>query len=254
MTAIWLEKFEDYERAGFRERPGKSSNPVILKWAHGAGKAKWVTDDATPWCGIAMAGVLDECGLGVAVPPEPAAAISWMKCGVPCEPKPGAIAIFPRKGGNHVTVIRRIEGNIWHCIGGNQSDSICTTKFDGSQARGTRWPIKEKTPAELADKSRIAAAAQRQQRDAAKTTGAGLTTQAPIPEPTGWEPQVTGWLAEGSKWKGMGETAVSIASFFAGNWRVIVGAVALYFLARAFYDGKMIARWRAEDHNGGFTR
>lgn len=251
---IWLEKLQSYEREGFKEVAGPASNPRILKWAHGAGHANWVTDDATPWCGIGLAGILDECGLTDAIPKDPAKAISWLNCGEPCKPRVGAIAVFPRKGGNHVTVIKKIDGDTWHCLGCNQSDSICTTMFDGRQARGTRWPIKEKTPGELEEESRIAAAAKRQQKDAAKTTGAGLTTQAPVPEPTGWEPQVTGWLSEGSKWKGMGETAVDIASFFAGNWRVIVGAIALYFLARTFYDGKMIARWRAQDHNEGFTR
>jgi hypothetical protein len=38
MTA-WLDRFEEYERQGFREVPGKASNPVVLKWAHGAGIA-----------------------------------------------------------------------------------------------------------------------------------------------------------------------------------------------------------------------
>jgi uncharacterized protein (TIGR02594 family) len=159
-VTAWLDRLEEYERAGFREVPGKASNPVILKWAHGAGHAEWVTDDVTPWCGIAMAGALDECGPGHAIPKSPAAAISWLECGQPCEPRVGAIAVFPRTGGNHVTVIKSIDadGHTWHCIGGNQSDSICTASFDGRTARGTRWPIVEKTPAEMTAESRIAAA------------------------------------------------------------------------------------------------
>jgi hypothetical protein len=61
----WLEKLEAYEAEGFKEIVGKKSNPRIIKWAHGVGKADYMVDDSkTPWCGIGMAGVMDECGLG----------------------------------------------------------------------------------------------------------------------------------------------------------------------------------------------
>jgi uncharacterized protein (TIGR02594 family) len=258
MTA-WLDRFTEYERAGFREVPGKASNPVILKWAHGAGHAEWVTDDVTPWCGIAMAGVLDECGLGAAVPKGPAAAISWMQCGVECEPKPGAIAIFPREGGNHVTVIKSIDGNKWHCVGGNQSDSICTATFDGRTARGTRWPIVEKTPADMTAESRIAAAAARQKRDQLVAGGTGSTIPAAPPEPipaplaTHWKQSIDNMLGDFTWFKSAAGGVIDFAAFVGSKWWLIAAGIGLYFLARSFWDSHRIQLWRTQDHNEGRT-
>jgi uncharacterized protein (TIGR02594 family) len=261
MTA-WLDRLEEYERSGFSEVPGPASNQVFLKWAHGAGHAEWVTDDVTPWCGIAMAGVLDECGLGAAVPKEPAAAISWLECGVPCEPKPGAIAVFPRTGGNHVTVIKRIDGHTWHCIGGNQSDSICTATFDGRTARGTRWPIVEKTPAEMTAESRIAAAAARQKRDQAVAGASGATIPATssVPAPAAPEPATDGIkqsvesILQDFAWLKQVYIQVNdFAGFVGTKWWWIAGGIALYFLARSFWDSHWIQLWRTDDANKGYT-
>jgi uncharacterized protein (TIGR02594 family) len=256
MTA-WLDRLAEYERAGFREVPGKGSNPVILKWAHGAGHAEWVTDDVTPWCGIAMAGILDECGLGASIPKDPAAAISWMNCGVPCEPKPGAIAIFPRTGGNHVTIIKSIDGDKWHCIGGNQSDSICTATFDGRTARGTRWPIVEKTPAEMTAESRIAAAAARQKRDQAVAGTSGATIPAAPPEPipaplaAHWKQSVENMLGDFAWFKQAAGGVIDFAAFVGSKWWFIAGGIAAYFLLRSLWDSHRIQLWRTEDHNTG---
>jgi uncharacterized protein (TIGR02594 family) len=256
MTA-WLDRFTEYERQGFREVPGKASNPVILKWAHGAGQASWVTDDVTPWCGIAMAGILDECGLGHAIPKGPAAAISWLQCGVPCEPKPGAIAVFPRTSGNHVTVIKAIDGHTWHCVGGNQSDSICTAAFDGRTARGTRWPIPEKTPSEMTAESRIAAAAARQKRDqaVAGTSGATIPVAPPDPIPgplaASWKQSVENMLGDFAWFKSAATGVIDFAAFVGSRWYVIAGGIAAYFLLRSLWDSHRIQLWRTEDHNTG---
>lgn len=136
-----LDRLIELEGQGFREVAGSGSNQTILDWAHGPGQYPAMTDDSTtPWCGIGLAGVLDEVGLGRFIPDFPARAASWANCGVECAPQPGAIVVFPRTGGNHVTVIRRIEGHIWHCIGCNQSNAINTTAFDSRGAWACRWP------------------------------------------------------------------------------------------------------------------
>ena len=262
MTA-WLDRLEEYERQGFQEVSGTSSNPVILKWAHGLGQADYMTDDSsTPWCGIGLAGVMEECGLKHVVPKGPAAAISWLVCGVPCEPKPGAIAVFPRPGGNHVTVIKSISGQTWHCIGANQTNSICTQPFDGRTARGTRWPIVEKTPAEMTAGSRIAAAAARQKRDQAVAGASGATmpatssTAAPVPpEPAAAPIKETiesilkdfGWL------KTVYAQINDFAGFVGTKWWWVAGGIALYFLARSLWDSHRIQLFRTEDHNKGWT-
>jgi uncharacterized protein (TIGR02594 family) len=265
MTA-WLDRLQEYERAGFRETPGPASNATILKWAHGIGQADYMTDDgSTPWCGIGLAGIMEECGLKHVVPKGPAAAINWLNCGVECEPKPGAIAIFPRTGGNHVTVIKSIDGHTWHCVGGNQSNSICTQPFDGRTARGTRWPIPLKTPAELTAESRIAAAAARQKRDQAVAGASGATIPA-TPSPAA--PAPPAGLPEAIPTPGVRETIEGIlkdfgwikqvyvqvndfAGFVGTKWWWVAGGIALYFLARSYWDSHKIHLFRTEDHNTG---
>lgn len=255
---IWLEKLKEYESGGFKEIVGKKSNPKILKWAHGVGKADYMVDDsATPWCGIGLAGVLDECNLGNAIPKAPAAAISWLNCGVPCEPKAGAIAVFPRPGGNHVTVIDRIEGDTWHCTGCNQSNSICTRPFDGREAKGTRWPIEIKTPKAMEAESRIAAAAARQQADAAKGTAAGSTAPAipviPTPPKAAVQHTIDNVFFDISWAKQTANNMLEFAGFLGNKWPWIAGAIALYFFTRMAWDSHLIKTWRTEDHNAGYT-
>lgn len=257
MTA-WLEKLIEYEGQGFREIAGKKSNPRILKWAHGVGKADYMVDDSkTPWCGIGMAGVLDECGLGHTIPKAPAAAISWLNCGVPCEPRVGAIAVFSRPGGNHVTVIRRIRGHVWDCIGCNQGNAIQTDEYDGRKAKGTRWPVPLKTPKEMEAESRIAAAAARQQKDAAKGTASGSTAPVPTittPPPKGSVQQTVDNIVGDVTWvKSVAMSIMDFLGFVGAGWPFIAFAVALYFFARMAWDSHLIKAWRAEDHNEGWT-
>ena len=254
---IWLDKLEQYEREGFREVAGPESNPRIIKWAHGAGQAGWVKTDATPWCGIGLAGIFDECGLGGVVPPVPAKAISWRDLGEACEPRVGAVVVFPRDGGHHVTVIRRIEGKTWQCIGCNQHDAICTLPYSSRDAIAVRWPVPLKSETEMADTSRIARAAARQQSDGAKAGTAGsppaIAPELP-PAPRGMLETAEGWTGKLGQFKNLADSAVDFAAFAAGQWRVILAAVALFYLARILYDGRMIRAWRTQDHNNGWTQ
>src|SRR4029077_8593822 len=144
MQTPWLDYLIKLQNQGFKEIPGPESNPKIIAWAHGPGHYPDMTDDSTtPWCGIGMAGVFSDVGMANKISAAPAAAIRWMRCGVPCKPMVGAIAIFPRPGGNHVTCIRAIKGTVWECIGCNQNDSVTTSTFQASQCKGTRWPMAE---------------------------------------------------------------------------------------------------------------
>lgn len=253
---IWLNKLEQYEREGFREIPGKASNPRILKWAHGAGHAKWVTGDDTPWCGIGLAGVLDECGLGELVPPDPAKAISWLQCGSPCELVVGAIVVLPRTGGNHVTVCKRINANgTFDGLGCNQGDAIKTSPFPVLGIKGCRWPIETVSYDTFREESRIADAAARQQGDMAKsgTLGAPSAAAPDVPALPGWRDNVSGWLDNLGWFRGIANTAVEFTAFLAGNWRIIAGAIALFFLIRIAWDSKRIKAWRLQDRTEGRT-
>lgn len=139
--APWLDYLIKLEQQGFKEVPGPASNPKILEWSRTAAQHPWMQDDSTtPWCGIGMAGVFYDIGMKDAIPSEPAAAINWKNVGPACSPRIGAIAVFPRPGGNHVTCIRAIKGFIWECIGCNQNDAVTTSNFNAHQALGTYWP------------------------------------------------------------------------------------------------------------------
>jgi uncharacterized protein (TIGR02594 family) len=256
----WLEKLEAYEAEGFKEKIGKASNPRIIKWAHGVGKADYMVDDSkTPWCGIGLAGVLDECGLGHCIPKNPAAAISWLECGVECEPRVGAIAVFKRDGGNHVTVIKAIRGHIWDCLGCNQGNSISTVEYDGRKAKGTRWPLPLVSPGELAETSRIAKAAARQQRDAVKGGTAGSTAPTlpavvpPVPPKAAVQQTVDNVFGDISWVKGIAVTMMDLIGFVGQSWPFIAAAIAIYFGARMMWDSHLIKSWRVEDAIGGYT-
>jgi uncharacterized protein (TIGR02594 family) len=255
----WLEKLEAYEAEGFKEKVGKASNPRIIKWAHGVGKADYMVDDSkTPWCGIGLAGIMDEIGLAACIPKAPAAAKSWADCGVPSEPRPGAIAVFKRDGGHHVTVIKRVRGHMWDCTGCNQGNAIKTDEYDGRKALAVRWPIVEKTPAQLAEESRIARAAARQQTDAAKGGLSGVGTQAPqLPIPAPPKGAVQGTIdnifGDISWAKGIAMSIADFIGFVGTGWPYICGAVGLYFVARMAWDSHLIKTWRTQDHNEGYT-
>jgi uncharacterized protein (TIGR02594 family) len=249
----WLERLEMYERQGFKEVPGPGSNDHILKWAHGAGKSTWVKSDATPWCGIGLAGIFDECGLGHVIPPEPARAISWAKCGVECEPMVGAILVFKRDGGHHVTVIKKIHGDVVDCLGCNQGDAIKTSPYRLSEALYCRWPIREDIPTD----SRIYNAAQRQKRDQAKAGGTLTTGPVSDAVPSAASKSVRhsvdsvftdiGWV------KSIAMNVTDFASFVGARWWWVAIAVAGYFLARNLWDSYVIANARREDHQQGYT-
>lgn len=137
----WLSYLLKLQSEGFKEIPGPESNPRILEWAKVAAKYPYMNDDSTtPWCGIGLAGIFYDINMKDAIPQDSAAAISWLNCGEPCEAKRGAIAVFPRPGGNHVSVILSVKGEVLECIGCNQNDAITTSNFYASQARGYRWP------------------------------------------------------------------------------------------------------------------
>jgi uncharacterized protein (TIGR02594 family) len=171
MTA-WLDRLLEYERQGLAEIPGPESNPIILHWlqVEGGGEA-WVKDDSTPWCAATMCGVFTETGLGHVIPKsEPLRARQWLTVGTDLgkAPRVGAIAVMPRgkdpKAG-HVGLVRYIKDGRVGLLGGNQrkqgKDCVCTVEYPASAFLGFRWPLKEKTPKEMAAESRIAAAAAR---------------------------------------------------------------------------------------------
>lgn len=276
----WLEVSERYE--GLSEIAGSGSNPVILGWLQNEGKGKsWVKDDATPWCGATMAGIFTEAGMAHVLPKEPLRARAWLETGTPLdEPKVGAIVVFPRPpdpASGHVGLVTAFGDGWLDVRGGNQrddgADKVCVKRFKTtgkSKPVGYRWPIAEKTPKEMAAESRIAAAAARQKRDQAVAGASGASIPATVPAAPAppvappeaipaplqphWKESVENMLGDFTWFKSAAGGVVDFASFIGSKWWFIAAGIAGYFLLRSMWDSHRISKWRAEDHNEGYSQ
>lgn len=260
----WLEVARKYE--GVREVKGPRSNPIVLGWLQNEGKGKsWVKDDATPWCGATMAGVMTEAGLAGVIPAEPLRAKSWASVGVPLDgPRLGAIYVRKRTGGHHVGLIERWNATHVWVLGGNQNDSVCVSCFERSDDDVYRWPVPLKRPIDVErEGSRIARAAGRQLRDSAGSgvTGFGsrhvghapdVSVQAYGPPAPSLNDQVQALPDQLGTIKSMASTASEIAAYagVAVGW-VLVG-LSVYFAARVLWDSYLIRKYRTQDANEGW--
>jgi uncharacterized protein (TIGR02594 family) len=130
----WMTAARGY--LGLTEVSGSGNAPEILEF--------WklchlpFTDDATPWCAGFVGAMLEKVGI---TSTRSGLARSYLKWGVACEAKPGAVVVFPRAGGSgHVGFVSAIQGDQLLVLGGNQSDSVNVSKFPKASALGFRWP------------------------------------------------------------------------------------------------------------------
>lgn len=128
---------------GVREVPGPGNSTVIAGWLKGL-KAWWF-DDATPWCGVFVAHVMQR--VGIALPKHWYRAKGWLEWGKPCAPARGAVCILDREGGGHVFLVTKVSASFVWGIGGNQGDAVTEAKFSRSRVLGFRWPMQLPLPA-----------------------------------------------------------------------------------------------------------
>lgn len=128
---------------GTREVAGPDSNPVILDWADNL--ALDYEDDDIPWCGL----FTGHC-VGSALPDEtlPAAILrarAWESFGKAAEPQRGAVMVFWRSslasGKGHVGFYFAEDGDTYHVLGGNQSNSVNVTRVSKDRFLAARWPL-----------------------------------------------------------------------------------------------------------------
>lgn len=144
---------------GLREVPGPNSNSTIMGWAKKLGikiLGAAYGSDAVPWCGLAMAYVMNEAGF---IPPRIALrASSWDTWGQALgAPRFGCVVRFQRPGGGHVGLIvgeghPSVRGVPTHCfrvLGGNQSDMVSETWIEAARAVAYRWPPGVPLPAAI---------------------------------------------------------------------------------------------------------
>ncbi len=256
----WLERLEHYEAEGFAEVPGKASNPKIVAWMQGPGQGAWVKNDAVPWCGGSMAGMMAECGLSESIPKDPLGAINWLNLPTKIDgPRVGAIAVFKRPGGHHVTCVKSFDENNLYCIGGNQGDAIKTSRFNRTgpnKPLGYRWPVPLVAPKDLAQTSRIAAAAEQQKKDLQKGNGFSGSSPAehvlPAP-PKGVRESVDGLLGDVSWAKGVVSYGADFGGFIGSNWFWIALCIAGFYYGRAYWGSVKITAARLQDAHLGWT-
>lgn len=180
--APWLDVMRD--RLGTKEVSGKKANPAILAMFADVGHPE-VTDDETAWCAAATGSALKACSLPI--PPNNVSLLARSYCtyGIKTEPKPGAIAIWPRNNSTwqgHVNIVESVtdDGKVI-CIGGNQTlkgtgGAITRTKpMDPKTALDFRWPVLPTVP-----DLRKSGSTEVKKGDRVQNTGIFLTFIAPI--------------------------------------------------------------------------
>ena len=128
---------------GIRETPGVANNPVLMKRFASLTKALGIlyNADSVPWCGAIMAWWMTQCGI-----PAPAIAVrasswaSWGKALTAGQLAPGAVLVFQRPGGGHVALYVGEDATHYHCLGGNQGDTISIVRIEKSRCIARRWP------------------------------------------------------------------------------------------------------------------
>lgn len=133
---------------GTLEAPGAKDNPVIIGWAREAGLGNSYSHDSIPWCGLFMAVVAQRAGKRVV--DSPLWALSWADFGTPAPtPMLGDVLTFKRNGGGHVALYVGEDATAYHCLGGNQSDSVCITRIARTRLYRARRPAYVSQPANV---------------------------------------------------------------------------------------------------------
>jgi uncharacterized protein (TIGR02594 family) len=137
MTSPWLNVAEKY--IGLKEIVGPQHNKKILEFYKNSG-APQIKDDETAWCAAFVGQCLFEAGYPNT---RSLMARSYINYGTKCEPKPGAIVVFPR-GSNpaqgHVGIVKSVNGGSIRIISGNDSNQVKESTRTIASALAFRWP------------------------------------------------------------------------------------------------------------------
>jgi len=136
----WLAIARKY--LGVSEVKGPQHSPHVVQWWKDIGAP--FRDDATPWCGAFVGGVLVETGIQPVA--GGASAQAWLKLPVKLDkPAFGAVVVFwrgsPTAATGHVGFIvgQDQHGNLM-VLGGNQGDKVSVKPFSRDRVKGYRWP------------------------------------------------------------------------------------------------------------------
>lgn len=142
---ILLEMLKLY---GTVEKPGPENNPVILQWAEAIGYGHVYTADSIAWCGLTVAYAAQQAGWDL--PINPLWARNWLKWGVKQNRAMlGDILVFERgpTSGHVGMYVGQDDGaDVYHVLGGNQSDQVIIKPIEQQRLVGIRrcpWRINQ---------------------------------------------------------------------------------------------------------------
>jgi uncharacterized protein (TIGR02594 family) len=100
----------------------------------------------TAWCAAAMCAWLERSGFRS---PHSASSLAFLTWGEPCDPLFfGSVLVFSRpvsgtQPGNygHVTLSVGHDERDYHCLGGNQRNSVCIAEYQKPRLLGARLPL-----------------------------------------------------------------------------------------------------------------
>lgn len=248
-----------WANSGIVETAGAGATPEIIAHFQRVGRGD-VRSDEVPWCAAFAGSCLTAGGVDISAIPRARVLLAraYLDVGVPLiEPRVGAVCVVTRANAGpeagHVGFVTGWTDTHVMLLGGNQSNAVTVAPFRRADILGLRWPGAAATAADLAkDGSRIAAAAQRQKADGAKSGSTLTTTQVVPAQPTGRSLEQINEVA--AKAEGLGAALLKLEGFLtfaAGKWPWIAGALATFWVGRMIYDSVLISRARAEDHNTG---
>lgn len=132
---------------GVQEAPGGVNNSVILGWAKDVGLEHVYKADSTAWCGLFMAYVAGQAGWDNAPRGNALWARNWLFWGTPVgTPMLGDVLVFERGSSGHVALYVGEDTTAFHCLGGNQNDSVNIKRIGKARllgARRCRWRISQ---------------------------------------------------------------------------------------------------------------
>lgn len=132
----WLEKekgpkviVEAVNLYGTKEIVGKEHSKEILSWAKELDLEKTYVNDEIPWCGLFVAIVVKRANFEPVK--KPLWARDWVNFGTKQkEAMLGDILVFTRPGGyGHVGFYVGEDNTCYHVLGGNQSNTVNTTRI-----------------------------------------------------------------------------------------------------------------------------
>ena len=131
---------------GTVEAAGTADNPTIISWGKSIGYGAIYKDDATPWCGLAMAYWARQAGWDM--PVNPLWARNWLDWGARVEvPNLGDVLVFSRgPSSGHVGLYVGEDDTAYHVLGGNQGNSVSIKRIAKKRLIGSRrckWRINQ---------------------------------------------------------------------------------------------------------------